>query len=82
MNFWAAVNSTGIGEIFRATVMRARRVRKALAPPLEGSGITLVTAGHGAAQPVAPNTVTVHGRVVDNPKGRSRNRRTELTVPR
>ncbi|GGQ27151.1 hypothetical protein GCM10010140_66620 [Streptosporangium pseudovulgare] len=42
----------------------------------------LTAAGHGAAEPVAPNTVTVDGEVVDNPKGRARNRRVEITIPR
>ncbi|WP_268246401.1 OmpA family protein [Streptosporangium pseudovulgare] len=61
---------------------RAETVRVALAPLLEGSGVILTAAGHGAAEPVAPNTVTVDGEVVDNPKGRARNRRVEITIPR
>ncbi|MEU9835750.1 OmpA family protein [Streptosporangium sp. NPDC048047] len=61
---------------------RAEAVRVALDPLLEGSGMTLAAAGHGAAKPVAPNEVTVEGRVVDNPKGRARNRRVEIIIPR
>lgn len=57
---------------------RAEAVRKALAPRLAGTGITLVAKGYGEAHPVAPNTV--NGR--DNPQGRAFNRRVEIVYKR
>lgn len=65
------------------SLRRAKAVQRALASHLEGMGITFVTEGHGASTPVAPNTMTdEYGRTVDNPKGRAKNRRVEISFPR
>jgi len=55
---------------------RAQAVEEALAPRLSGTGITLSARGHGADDPVAPNTKE-DGK--DNPKGRAKNRRVEIS---
>ncbi|MEV0588831.1 OmpA family protein [Nonomuraea sp. NPDC050310] len=72
------------GDAYNAALSRRRAeaVRAALEPLLAGSGITFVVVGHGASKPVAPNTVTREGKVVDSPKGRARNRRVEITIAR
>ncbi|GAA3447460.1 OmpA family protein [Planomonospora venezuelensis] len=65
------------------SLRRARAVERALAPLLEGTGITFAVKGHGAAVPVAPNTMPdEYGRTVDNPRGRAKNRRVEITFSR
>ncbi|MGS2646227.1 OmpA family protein [Streptosporangium sp. LJ11] len=65
------------------SLRRAEAVERALTPLLEGAGITFAVDGRGATAPVAPNTVTnEHGQVVDNPKGRAKNRRVEITFSR
>jgi outer membrane protein OmpA-like peptidoglycan-associated protein len=65
------------------SLRRAEAVERALAPLLEGTGITFAVDGHGATAPVAPNTMTDEdGLVVDNPKGRAKNRRVEITFSR
>ncbi|GGS72115.1 lipoprotein [Planobispora rosea] len=57
---------------------RAQAVRQALERLLDGKGITFIVEGHGAADPVAPNTAPDGG---DNPEGRARNRRVEIGFP-
>ncbi|GII02748.1 OmpA family protein [Planobispora takensis] len=65
------------------SLRRAKAVERALAPLVEGAGITFAVEGHGAAVPVAADTMTdEHGWVVDNPKGRAKNRRVEITFSR
>jgi len=56
---------------------RAAAVAAALRSRLSGVPVTFGVAGHGAADPVAPNTVG--GK--DNPKGRARNRRVTVSFP-
>ncbi|YCK34168.1 OmpA family protein [Actinomadura sp. ATCC 39365] len=58
---------------------RAQAVQRALTKLLAGSGTTLTVQGHGAADPVAPNT-TPEG--ADSPAGRAKNRRVEISFPR
>ncbi|MEU6729436.1 OmpA family protein [Nonomuraea wenchangensis] len=53
---------------------RAHAVRDALA--LLAPGIAFTVEGHGEADPVAPNTLPDGG---DNPKGRAKNRRVEIS---
>ncbi|MQA87424.1 MAG: OmpA family protein [Streptosporangiales bacterium] len=53
---------------------RAEAVKRELANTL-GGGFTIVAAGHGEAQPIAPNTRG--GK--DNPRGRAKNRRVTIT---
>jgi outer membrane protein OmpA-like peptidoglycan-associated protein len=55
---------------------RAEAVRGALAAAVSESGITFVVRGRGEADPIASNT-TKDGR--DNPKGRAKNRRVEIS---
>ncbi|GAA3442438.1 OmpA family protein [Planomonospora venezuelensis] len=57
---------------------RAQAVQRFLERSLRGKGITFTVEGHGAADPVAPNT-TPEGQ--DNPKGRAKNRRVEIGFP-
>jgi OmpA-OmpF porin, OOP family len=58
---------------------RASAVEQALGAALSGAGAPgIVTAGHGAADPVAPNTKDGH----DNPAGRAQNRRVVISFPR
>ncbi|WP_068927556.1 OmpA family protein [Planobispora rosea] len=57
---------------------RAQAVRQALERLLDGKGITFIVEGHGAADPVAPNTAPDGG---DSPEGRARNRRVEIGFP-
>ncbi|GIH78402.1 OmpA family protein [Planobispora longispora] len=57
---------------------RAQAVRESLERLLGGKGITFVVEGHGAADPVAPNTTPDGG---DNPEGRAENRRVEISFP-
>ncbi|MFF3438745.1 OmpA family protein [Streptosporangium sp. NPDC002721] len=65
------------------SLRRAEAVERALTPLLEGTGITFAVDGHGATAPVADNTMTdEHGQVVDNPKGRAKNRRVEIAFSR
>ncbi|GIH75787.1 OmpA family protein [Planobispora longispora] len=65
------------------SLRRAKAVERALAPLVEGSGITFTVKGHGAAVPVAANTApNEYGQIVDNPKGRAKNRRVEITFSR
>lgn len=55
---------------------RAAAVEDALDERLNGSAVTFETEGHGEADPVAPNE-TEDGE--DNPEGRAKNRRVEIT---
>jgi outer membrane protein OmpA-like peptidoglycan-associated protein len=57
---------------------RARTVEAALTSLVPGAGVTFVVAGHGEADPVAPNEIDG----VDNPDGRAENRRVEIRFPR
>ncbi|MEU6720129.1 OmpA family protein [Nonomuraea sp. NPDC046802] len=56
---------------------RAQAVRDALAGLIPGTDFTV--AGHGEADPVAPNALPDGG---DNPKGRAKNRRVEIGFSR
>jgi len=47
--------------------------------PLVGGGLRFQAAGHGAANPVAPNS---HPDGSDNPDGRALNRRVSLSFQR
>lgn len=58
---------------------RAEAVRQALVGQVHTPGVTLVAQGRGAADPVAPNT---NPDGSDNPAGRARNRRVEVTFQR
>lgn len=59
---------------------RAQAVQKALEDQLSGDGITFTAKGHGEANPVASNTKKdKHGNSVDNPAGRSKNRRVTIS---
>ncbi|GAA1070245.1 OmpA family protein [Nocardiopsis composta] len=53
---------------------RAEAVEKELTGLLDGVDVTFETAGHGSADPVAPNEVDGE----DNPEGRAENRRVEI----
>lgn len=55
---------------------RAEAVRGALDALVRGSGVTFTVRGRGEAAPIAPNT-TKDG--ADNPKGRAKNRRVEIS---
>lgn len=55
------------------SLRRAQAVVAALAPKVHGV-VTLLAAGRGSADPVAPNTVDG----TDNPAGRAKNRRVEI----
>lgn len=57
---------------------RTRSVEAALMLLLPDSGVTFVVAGHGEAEPVAPNEIDGE----DNPEGRAKNRRVEIRFPR
>lgn len=57
---------------------RAAAVEQALHARLGGAAPRLVVVGHGEADPVAPNTMD--GR--DNPAGRAKNRRVEVSFPK
>ncbi|MEV0820916.1 OmpA family protein [Nonomuraea rubra] len=56
---------------------RAQAVRDALGELVPG--VTFTVAGHGEADPVAPNALPDGG---DNPKGRAKNRRVEISFTR
>nr|SBO99429.1 Outer membrane protein [Nonomuraea gerenzanensis] len=56
---------------------RAQAVRAALAELVPGARFTV--AGHGEADPVAPNALPDGG---DNPEGRAKNRRVEISFTR
>jgi|SRR3954452_15075717 OOP family OmpA-OmpF porin len=58
---------------------RAEAVKAALVKALGGQAGTLVTVGHGEADPVAPNT---NKDGSDNAKGRALNRRVTITFPK
>ncbi|MFC6083475.1 OmpA family protein [Sphaerisporangium aureirubrum] len=57
------------------SLRRARAVTRVLEELLAGTGITFAPRGHGAADPVAPNT---KADGADDPKGRAKNRRVEI----
>ncbi|GAA4917450.1 OmpA family protein [Streptomonospora salina] len=57
---------------------RAAAVEQELSSLLDGADITFETAGHGSADPVAPNEVDGE----DNPDGRAENRRVEVAFAR
>ncbi|OZM80803.1 OmpA family protein [Pseudonocardia sp. MH-G8] len=57
---------------------RARMVEAALAPLVQAADVTFVVAGHGEADPAAPNEIDG----VDNPDGRAENRRVEIRFAR
>ncbi|MGH3321563.1 MAG: OmpA family protein [Streptosporangiaceae bacterium] len=57
---------------------RAEAVKGAVGERLAGTRITLTVAGKGEANPVAPNRRNGH----DNPAGRKRNRRVEISYTR
>lgn len=61
----------------RLSRRRAEAVEKALKKFFENSSVPLATEGHGEANPVAPNQKDGE----DNPKGRAKNRRVEITFP-
>ncbi|WP_043614549.1 OmpA family protein [Nonomuraea candida] len=56
---------------------RARAVHTALGKLV--TGVTFTVAGHGEADPVAPNALPDGG---DNPQGRAKNRRVEISFAR
>ena len=58
---------------------RAAAVKAALAQLIGSTSVPFETAGHGKADPVAPNS---NPDGSDNPGGRARNRRVTITVPR
>lgn len=58
---------------------RAESVRAALGAELDGEGPRLVTSGRGERDPVAANTKPDGS---DSPRGRARNRRVEIRIPR
>lgn len=55
---------------------RAAAVEQALKQRLGGAAVRLTVSAHGEADPVAPNT---NSDGSDNPKGRAKNRRVEVT---
>jgi len=58
---------------------RATAVEQALRRRLRGTATRLTIRGHGEADPVAPNTKPDG---TDNPAGRAKNRRVEVTFPK
>jgi outer membrane protein OmpA-like peptidoglycan-associated protein len=60
----------------RLSQRRAQAVATALRARLAGAGVTFAAHGHGSAKPVAPNTKK---NGTDNPKGRAKNRRVEIS---
>lgn len=61
----------------RLSTDRARAVEAALTGLVQGDAMTFAVAGHGAADPVAPNEIDG----ADNPDGRAKNRRVEIRFP-
>lgn len=55
---------------------RAAAVQRALQPLVNAAGVTLIPSGHGAADPIAPNT---NPDGSDNPAGRAQNRRVTVS---
>ncbi len=58
---------------------RAEAVRVALAPSVGGSASRLVTSGQGESRPAVANTRPDGS---DSPRGRARNRRVEIRIPK